>query len=463
MHPWIPNSDPRVLRDLLRVIGVDSVEELYSDIPEEARFRGDWNSLPIGMGEPVGEDVVVDVMEGHLSRIAGLRAPPFMGGGVWPHYIPEAVRHVSTLGQMLTTYTPYQAEISQGLMQALFEYQSLIADLVEMDVVNTSMYDWSTALGEAGLMSMRVKRGRKRILVPETMNPRHRMVLEAYIEPKGGVVDVIESDPSSGLARVESLEEKIGDDVAAVYIEYPGYLGQIEENAELIGEIAHRAGALYIVGVEPISLALLKPPGRMGADIVVGEGQPLGIGLNYGGPYLGIFAVRWDARLVRQMPGRIIGMTRDAEGNRAFAMILQTREQHIRRAKATSNITTNEALMAIRAAAYLALLGGEGLRRVAETIWYNSHYLAKRLGELPGVESPLLESEFISDFIARMPLEFTKVSRELLGMGYAMGIPLAGTVKWLGERDGLITATEVHRKRDMDGLVDAVASIIGGV
>ncbi len=445
---------------MLRVIGVDSVDELYSDIPEGARFKGDWDSLPVGEGGPLPEGRVAEVMEGHISRIAKLKAPPFMGGGVWPHLVPEAVRHVSALGQILTSYTPYQAESSQGVMQALFEYQSMVADLLEMDVVNSSMYDWSTALAEAGLMALRVTR-RRAILVPEAMNPRHRKVLEAYLEPVGGVVKTVKADPRTGQISLEDLEEKISGEVAAVYLEQPGYLGQIEEEAVTVGEIAHRAGALYIMGVEPVSMALLKPPGRLGADIAVGEGQPLGLGLNYGGPYLGILAVAWSGRLVRQMPGRIIGLTRDAEGRRAFAMILQTREQHIRRARATSNITTNEALMAIRAAAYLALLGGEGLRRLAETVWYNSHYLAARLSEIPGVEAPLLDSEFIADFTTRLPTSFTEARKRLLAKGYAAGIPLEGHTTWLTRNDGLLTATEVHEERHIDGLVEALAEVLG--
>ncbi len=458
MHPWIPNSDPRIVREMLEVIGISSVEELYRDIPERVRVR-DWDRLPIGRGGPIPESSVAAAMEDHYSRIARLKAPPFMGGGVWPHYIPEAVRHVTSLGEILTSYTPYQAEASQGLMQALFEYQSLMADLLEMDVVNSSMYDWSTALGEAGLMAMRVTR-RRRILVPETMNPRHRRVLENYVEPPGGVVESVRADRRTGLLSLEDLEARLGDDVAAVYIEYPGYLGQIEENVATIGEAAHRKGALYVMGVEPLSMALLKPPGRLGADIAVGEGQPLGLGLNYGGPYLGIFAVSWSGRLVRQMPGRLIGLTRDAEGRRAFAMILQTREQHIRRAKATSNITTNEALMAIRAAAYMALLGGEGLRSVAEASWYNSHYLASRISELRGVEAPLLESEFMFDFTVRLPTSFRGAMRRLLEHGYAAGIPLEGHA-WFTGSDGLLSATEKHSRSQIEGLVDALAEVLG--
>ncbi|MEB3778806.1 MAG: aminomethyl-transferring glycine dehydrogenase subunit GcvPA [Desulfurococcales archaeon] len=462
MRQWIPNSDPGIVKRLLEKIGVDSVEDLYRDIPGVVWFRDKWDSLPVGLGGPISEVEASRHLESLLSRNRVFRSPPpFMGGGVWPHYIPPAVSQVLHKAEILTAYTPYQAEINQGLMQLLFEYQSMIADLVEMEVVNSSMYDWSTALGEAGLMALRVNRGRRRIVVPETMNPRHRSVLENYVEPHGGVVVPVSVDRESGMIDLDSLDEAVSGDTAAVYVEYPSYLGVIDEGVEAIGEIARKHRALYIMGVEPISMALLKPPGRLGADIVVGEGQPLGIGLNYGGPYLGIFAVRWDMRLVRQMPGRIIGLTSTVDGERGFAMILQTREQHIRRAKATSNITTNEALMAIIAASYMALLGGSGLRKLAELIWYRSHYAARKLGGIDGVTSPLLTGEFIMDFTVRLPKPFTKVREGLKERGILAGIPLAGHTKWLGEGDGLLTVTEVHTKSDIDMLVEAIAGLLG--
>ncbi len=460
-HPWIPNAGG--LESLLEKIGVGSVDELYSDIPEKLRMSpGEWDALPIGEGRPLSEVEVARRWERLMERVRSFRSPPpFMGGGVWPRYVPAAVRYIVERAEFLTAYTPYQAEISQGLMQALFEYQSLIAELLEMEVVNASMYDWSSALGEAFLMAVRVTRRRGKVLVPETMNPLHRKVAETYLYGVGVRVEGVKCDRETGLLDLEDLEAKLGNDVAAVYIEYPGYTGVIEENARTVGEAAHKHGALYIMGVEPISMALLEPPGRLGADVAVGEGQPLGLGLNYGGPYLGIFAVRWDGRLVRQMPGRLIGLTRDHEGRRAFAMILQTREQHIRRARATSNITTNEALMAVAAAVYLSLLGPEGLRELAETTWYMSHYAAKRLSEIKGIESPLLKGEFIMDFTVRLPEPAREVRRRLREKGLMAGIPLEGHA-WFTEKDMLLTVTEVHTKEDVDMLVDSLGEVLGG-
>ena len=460
-HPWIPNSVESIKRAMLDYIGVRDVSELYRDIPEHVRLEPEvWDKLPIGAGRPLSEVEVARHMEELFSRINPPRIPPFMGGGVWPHYIPEVVRYIVSRAEFLTAYTPYQPEINQGLMQALFEYQSLVAELLEMEVVNSSMYDWSTALGEALLMAMRVT-GRRRFLVPETMNPRHRRVAETYIRPHGGVLVEFRVDRETGYTDLDDLYSKLSSEVAAVYLEYPHYTGVVDVNAAHVGEAAHRVGALYVMGVEPISMAILKPPGRLGADIAVGEGQPLGLGLNYGGPYLGIFAVRWDGGLIRNMPGRIIGLTEDADGRRAFAMILQTREQHIRRARATSNITTNEALMAIAAAVYLSLLGRRGLVELAKHIWYKSHYAAKRLAEVRGVESPLLKGEFIMDFTVRTPMSSSQLKGKLRERGLVAGIPLAG-LAWFTERDLLLTVTEVHTKEDIDRLVDAVEEILWG-
>ncbi len=463
-HPWIPNADPGILGEMLRAIGVGSVDDLYRDIPGEARFEG-WDGLPIGEGGPLSEVEVARRLEALLGRVRVYRdPPPFVGGGVWPRYVPELVRYIVERGEFLTAYTPYQPEASQGLLQALFEYQSLMAELLEMEVVNSSHYDWSTALAEAALMAVRYHRGRRRrLLVPEVMHPRHRRVLEAYTRPHGVEVEEYRVDPETGLAVLGDLESRLGGDVAAVYLEYPYTMtGVVEEQAREIGEAAHGSGALYIVGVDPVAMALLEPPGRLGADIAVGDGQPLGLGLNYGGPYLGVMAVRWDARLVRQMPGRLIGMTVDSEGRRAFAMILQTREQHIRRARATSNITTNEALAAVAAAVYLSLLGPEGLRGVAEYSWYMAHYAARRLSEVEGVESPLLGGSFLWDFTVRLPRPASEVRERLRRRGILAGVPLEGVAPWLGAGDMLLTVTELHEKRHVDMLADALAEALGG-
>jgi glycine dehydrogenase subunit 1 len=459
-HPWIPNSNPKTKAEMLKAIGVSSPEELFADIPKQVIITEErWNSLPIGAGRPLSEVEVSKRLDELFNDIKPLKAPPFAGGGVWPHYVPPAVRSVVERGEFLTAYTPYQAEISQGLLQALFEYQSLIADLLEMDVVNASMYDWGSALGEAALMAVRVK-GVNRVLVPSVINPFHKSQLEAYTWAKGITIDTYSVSLETGYADLEDLKTKLTRPASAVYIEFPyTFTGVVDVNVKAVGEVAHDAGSLFIVGVNPIAMGLYKPPGELGADIAVGEGQPLGLGLYMGGATLGLFAVRWDAELVRQMPGRLIGMTVAKDGRRAFAMILQTREQHIRRSKATSNITTNAALNAIAAAVYLSLLGRRGLRELAEAIWYRSHYAAQTLSKLTGFVSPALKGEFFEDFVVSAPLEYETLWHKVLERGYMAGIPLSRFVDWAPRNWGLLSFTELHSKRDIDSLINVVQEV----
>ncbi len=445
---------------MLKYIGVKSIDELYSDIPEELLIdEGRWASLNIGFGRPLDEPEVHALVKELLSKNVTSKVPPFMGGGLWPHYVPAAVTEIVRRGEFLTAYTPYQAEISQGLLQALFEYQSMMADLLDMDVVNSSMYDWPSALGEAALMSVRIK-GVKRVLVPETINPFHLRVLETYTRPQGIAVDKYKVDLSTGYADLEDLKAKAGQGASSVYLEYPyTFTGVVDVNARAIGEVAHDSKALYIVGVNPLALGLYKPPGELGADIAVGEGQPLGLGLYYGGSTLGILAVGWSSELVRQMPGRIIGLTTTKDGaSRAFTMILQTREQHIRRSKATSNITTNAALNAIAAAVYLALLGPKGLKELAESIWYRSHYAALRLREA-GFKAPALSGEFFEDLIVETPVSYEGLFRRLAAEGLYAGIPLAKYANWAKDSWGLLSFSELHTKEHIDILINSMKEV----
>ena len=458
MHPWLPNSSPKVEEKILRSIGVEGVEELFRDIPADIVLK---RPLQVGFGKPLSEPEVARLVERLLSKNrVFMDPPPFMGGGVCAHHVPSLVAEIVRRSEFYTAYTPYQAEISQGLLQALFEYQSLMADLVDMDVVNASMYDMSTAVAESFLMAARVT-GRSRILVPATMNPQHYEVARTIVEAKGVKLVKVGYDRETGMMSLDELSSKLSGEVAAVYVENPGYLGFFEENIEAIADAAHSRGALLIAGFEPLSLGLVKPPGAYGADIAVAEGQPLGLGMNYGGPLLGIFAVRWDRRLVRQMPGRLIGMTESLEGERGFAMILQTREQHIRREKATSNITTNEALAAIAAAVYLSLLGRSGIVRLAETIMLRAGYAAKRLSEIPGVEAPAFGSRHFKEFAVRFPCRYRELHKHLMEHGVLGGHYLGEEFPELGEA-ALFCVTEVHSKRDIDLLAEKVAEYVGG-
>ena len=455
-HPYLPNSAPQIKGRILKEIGIGSIDDLYSDIPEGLRFT---DSLEI-LG-PLPESEVRRTLEGILRKNREFVCPPFLGGGVWPHYVPAVVDEIVHRAEFLTSYTPYQPEISQGMLQALFEYQSLICELVGLDAANSSMYDWATALGEAARMASRLTR-RNEFLVPALMHPERLQVLRSYAEPAGIRVVKVGYDHETGQMDLEDLAGKVSRETAGVYVENPSYLGFVEEKVEEIAEMIHERGGLFVVGVDPISLGLLRPPGDYGADIVVGEGQPLGNHMNYGGPLLGIFACRGDLRMVRQMPGRVVGLTTTLEGGRrGFCITLQTREQHIRRERATSNICTNEALCAVAAAVYLSLLGPEGLRDLCKLIVSRSHYAMRRLSKLPGVRVPLFNSFHFKEFTLRLEgLSYREVHEGLFQRGIHGGKYLGGEFPELGET-ALFCVTEVHSKGDIDRLVEAMGEVVG--
>ncbi len=457
--PWIPNSNDEIVKRMLKSIGVSSIEDLFDDVPDKLKIK---RRLKVGYGRPLSEvevDRVVKALARDIKSIEDYIS--FLGGGTWPHYVPAVVKEIVSRAEFRTAYTPYQAEISQGLLQALFEYQSLMADLLEMDVVNSSMYDWSTALAEAVLMSVRINH-RKRVLVPASMNPEHFQVLKTITSPKGIVIEKVKYDLKTGLISIEDLKNKMKNDVTAVYIENPSFLGFIEHQVDDIANIVHSHDSMFIVGVDPVSLGVLRPPGNYEADIVVGEAQPLGLGLNYGGPLLGIFAVRDDIRMIRQMPGRLIGMTTTLDGSETgFIMILQTREQHIRREKATSNICTNEALCAIASAVYLSLLGSSGLKELGELIMSLSHYATERIDEIKGVKAPLFESAFFKEFVVYFDTgTVTEINKELLSKRIIGGLPLSKYFPELGE-SALYCITEIHSKEDIDYLVEVLSKVMG--
>jgi len=347
-------------------------------------------------------------------------------------------------------------------MQALFEYQSLMAELLEMDVVNASMYDGGSAAAEAVLMALRVNKGKKKVVIPANMNPFHRKVVETYTWPYGVQITVAPYDKYRGTIDLEELKKLVDGETAAVYLQYPNFFGIVEPEAKGVGEIAHEKGALFITGVYPIALGLLKSPGELGADIAVGEGQSLGLGLNYGGPYLGVFATRFDMNLVRQMPGRIIGLAESTAGERAFAMILQTREQHIRREKATSNICTNEALVAIAAAVYLSMLGKSGVVKLAEVNYYRAHYAQRKMKEI-GLNVEVFKEDFFNEFtlsLNELGIPYAVVHKKLLERGIHGGLYIGDYYPELGEA-ALFAFTELHFKEDIDVLVEYLAEITG--
>ncbi len=458
-HPYIPNT--REIREqMLREMGIASIDDLFADIPEKIRLKRALK-LPRAMSE-------LEVKR-HMKAMLAKNKPftqmlSFIGGGAWPHDIPSHVQALARRSEFVTSYTPYQPEASQGMLQTLFEYQSMIAELVGLDVANASMYDWASALGEAALTCARITR-RKRFLIPKLISPERRVTLQTYVVGPGLEVAEIGYDRKTGRLDLSQLRAQLGQDVAGVYVENPSYLGFLETQVEEMSDAAHKAGALFVVGVNPISLGLLKAPGDYGADIVVGEGQPLGNPVSFGGPYLGIFACRGEMKLVRQMPGRLIGMTTTLEGGkRGYCMVLATREQHIRHERATSNICTNNALCAVSAAIYLASLGPQGLRGVAERCAANASYAMKKLNAIHGLKAPIFDAPHFNEFTlncdgTRMSIE--KLNSKLLERGIQGGISLRREFPELGET-ALLCTTELHSREDIDRLAEELEEIVGG-
>lgn len=441
IHPWLPNLSSK--DEILKRIG-KSEDELFSDVPKSLLLKRELN-LPSYKSEYEISERLNQLKQRNMT----LRYPPFLGGGVCPHYVPEAVKFITSRSEFYTSYTPYQPEVSQGILQALYEYQSLMAEILDMDVVNSSMYDWGSALAEASLMGFRIN-GKKKILVPELINPLHEEVLRTWVEPRGINVVKVKAN-SRGTIDLDDLAQKLDDDVSSVYLEQPNFYGIIEDDVEAVVDMAKKRKALTIMGVNPLSLSLIKPPGDYGFDVAVGDGQELGLPLNFGGPHMGIMAVRWDAKLVRQMPGRIVGKTTDQSGNVGYTLILQTREQFARREKATSNITTNEALMAVANAVYISLLGRNGFRELGEEIYKRSHYALKKITSELG-SSRTFHGDFFEEFQVSIN-NYDAIHRSLLEHGIHGGLKV-------GDNSALFCVTEVHSKEAIDEMVSIMKEVM---
>ncbi len=372
---FIPNTEEN-RKEMLKLIGVSDFEELLSNIPQEARFQGD-----LDIPGPLSELEVTRLLKNLSDKNAHIHEYAcFLGGGAYDHYIPAVIGHMLSRSEFYTAYTPYQPEVSQGNLQAIYEYQTMIAELTGTDAANASMYDGGSALAEAALLCNNQTR-REEILVSKTVHPFYREVIATYCHRSGITLKTIED--KAGLTDVDKLKTLVSNQTAGILIQSPNFFGYLED-IKTAAEIAHEANALLAVSTDPVALGILKPPGQLGADIVTGEGQALGNALNFGGPYLGIFAVKKP--LVRKMPGRIAGVTHDDKQRRGFVLTLQTREQHIRREKATSSICTNQQLCALAATVYLALMGKHGVPEVAGHCLQKAHYLAEALVQIPGVD-----------------------------------------------------------------------------
>jgi glycine dehydrogenase subunit 1 len=460
MSRYIPNDTEETKDRLKKEIQIRNVADLFCDIPKKIRL-----DKPLSLPKPLSEVEVRREVETILKKNRTFKdSISFLGAGIWPHYVPAVVDEISTRTEFLTSYTPYQPETSQGLLQALFEYQSMICELVDMDVANCSMYDWASSLGEAARMASRVTK-RNEFLVPHYISPERANVLRTYAEPADIRVIEIEQNLRDGQIKLEDLKRKVSRNTAGVYIENQSYLGFLISSVEPIAEIVHDAGGLFVVGVDPISLGLLRPPGDYGADVVIGEGQPLGNYMSGGGPLLGIFACRDDISLVRQLPGRIIGMTTTQDGNkRAFCMALQTREQHIRRHKATSNICTNESMCALRAAVYMTILGPKGLKELGEIILFNTHYAIEKLSKIDGLAVPFFEASHFKEFtvpLERAPKSGKEANKELLKRKVIGGKPLEHEFPELGQTY-LYCVTELHTTEEIENLSKSLKQIMEG-
>jgi glycine dehydrogenase subunit 1 len=431
---------------MLQAIGVESIEDLFVDVPERARFP------QLNLPEPYSE---METMA-ELTAISEANAdaghfPCFLGAGAYHHYIPPVVDEMINRGEFYTAYTPYQPEVAQGTLQSIFEFQSMVANLTGMDVANASHYDGATAMSEAILLSLAQGRGkRKKVLVTPGVHPQYRAVARTYTQGMGLNITG-DTDPAATLEQVKGLLDK---DTACLIIQQPNFFGQWEDVSGL-ADAVHAAGALLVVVCEPISLGLFQPPGAYGADVACGEGQPLGVPVDYGGPYVGFFATRNE--FVRRMAGRLVGETLDREGQRGYVLTLTPREQHIRREKATSNICTNQGLMALAACVYMATMGKSGLKATAELCYHKAHYAAAEIAELPGYRVKSSGTWFM-EFVVECPHPVGEINERLMQeYGIIGGYDLGRDYPHLANHM-LVCVTETLTRDEIDEFVEALKS-----
>jgi len=442
---YIPHTDEE-RRAMLAAIGVGRMEDLYEAVPAEVRFPD--LDLPEAISEMEILQELQDLSEANLDT---RHFASFLGAGAYNHFIPSAVDAILRRAEFYTAYTPYQPEISQGTLQAIFEYQSLICNLTGMEVSNASHYDGATALAEAVILALNHHRGaRRKIVLSPAIHPHARQVVRTYMQ--GMEIEVVGGDRLENDSR--ALAGLIDDQTAMVAVQYPDFFGRVEDFTAL-GRAAHAAGALLCVSVNPLPLGLLKPPSAFDADVVVGEGQTLGIPLSFGGPYLGHFTTKKE--FVRKMAGRLVGETLDSRGQRGFVLTLSTREQHIKREKATSNICTNVALMALASAVYLSVMGKQGVRRVAELCYHKAHYAAEKIGALP--EYRIWNTgPFFHEFVVACPIPVAAINTALLDYQILGGYDLGQDYPEL-KNHMLLAVTEMNSREEIDALAAALAEV----
>jgi glycine dehydrogenase subunit 1 len=442
--PYTPHTDEE-REEMLRAIGVESVDDLFDQIPENLRIAR--LNLPSGMSE-------LEVAR-HVRSLAARNANlddyiSFLGAGAYDHFIPSVVRVLTSRGEFSTAYTPYQPEVSQGTLQAVYEYQTLICALTGMDIANASMYDGASALAEAAILCLHATR-RNEVVIARSVHPEYRATVATYLRGADVRIREVDYDDDTGTTRLDALESNVCDKTAAVVVQHPNFFGALEPVDE-IRRLAHGAGALYVACVNPVSLGVLRPPGEYGADVVVGEGQPLGNPLAFGGPYLGFFAV--TSALMRRVPGRLSGETQDTDGRRACVLTLRAREQDIRREKATSNICTNQALNALAACVHLSALGRRGFSELAELNLQKAHYAHRVLTALPGVAGRF-SAPFFNEFVLRLPRDVEATNQRLLQRRIIGGLPLRRFYPNLGDCC-LFAVTETRTRADIHALEEAL-------
>jgi glycine dehydrogenase subunit 1 len=439
--PYIPHTQTEI-KQMLEQIGVASIDELFADIPEELRFKEKEPFAGRSENEVVRE----------INSIIGQNGtyPMFLGAGCYNHYVPAVVKAIISRGEFFTSYTQYQPELSQGFLRALFEYQTFICQLTGMDVSNISMYDWASSLGEAALMAARIKKDRRDIIIPRTTHPARLEVLKTYI--KGAGINVIEVgyDTETGQIDIETLKSAVNANTCMVYMESPNFFGVIDETPPEVSKIAHEAGGIFVFGADMLSLSVLRPPAEYGADIVIGDAQSLGNPISFGGSQLGVIACKKE--YVRDMPGRLVGKTHDAQGRQGYVLTLQTREQHIRRQKATSNITTNHALNALASSVYIAWMGAGGLSELGSYLVKKPAEIAEKMNSIKGWRAPLFDSHHFREFVAVSDDDTGVINKRLLEHGITGGFSLKKSYPELGNST-LYCMTECCSDEDIERLL----------
>lgn len=444
-HRYLPMTE-QDQKEMMEVIGISSVDELFADIPEKVRFQGLYN-----IKEAKSEGALLKELSAMANKNADSKSfASFLGAGVYDHYKPVIVDHVISRSEFYTAYTPYQPEISQGELQAIFEFQTMIAELTGMDLANSSMYDGGTALAEAGMLAAGQTR-RKKILISSSVHPESRDVVRTYAA--GQSIEVVEIPHKNGITDIDALQNMIDDQTAAVMVQYPNFFGQIED-LKKFSEITHEAKALFVVSANPLSLGVLTPPGKLGADITVGDAQPFGIPESFGGPHCGYFAV--TNKLMRKVPGRLVGQTKDEQGRRGFVLTLQAREQHIRRDKATSNICSNQALNALAASVAMTALGKKGVVEIAKQNIVKTHY-AKNAFKQAGFDV-VFDGHHFNEIVVDCKKSVREVNQALLKKGMIGGYDLGLSYPEL-EGHMLIAVTEQRTKEEIDALVQEMGAL----